>query len=575
MRFRELADVFEQVEKVSSGNRMREILSAFFRRCPKHEIDRIAYLLLGTIASKFEDINMGMADKRVLRAVALDSGKSDEAVHAVFKRTGDVGLTAEQLTAKASGVLDVEHVFRELHRIAAATGAGSQDIKVKILAGLLKKASPKEARYIARIVLGTLRIGASEMTLLDSLAIAFTGTKANKEKLEEAYNTNPDIGAIAKSIAMYGLKGVGRIGDTVGRPIQMMLCQRIPTISDIPKKMKWAVAVEEKYDGERIQAHYSKGKLILYSRRLEEVTSQFPDIADAIKKQVKAREFIIEGEVVAVDKKGNLLPFQLLMQRRRKYEVQAYIKKIPACVFLFDLLYLNGKSYIKKSYPERHKALESVVKRQTNTLRMVVRDICSNVECIERFFNKSISRGGEGVIVKSMAHDSVYQAGTRGWLWIKWKPEYTTKLADTFDLVVIGAFSGKGKRAGGYGALLCAAYNKKTDTFETFCKLGSGFTDKMLAELPKKLAKYRIIHKPARARVHANMKPDVWFNPAVVVEVLGAEITRSPLHTTAIEHGNGLALRFPRFKRFRDDKKPEQATTTREILEMYGKKKRG
>jgi len=571
VKFSKLADIFEGLEKTSSGNKMREILSKFFKKCPKNEIDKVSYFLLGSIASKYEDIDLGMAEKMVLKSIALDSGKSDKDVKKVFKKKGDVGLTAEELTTKAKGKLSVDNVFKGLHKIAAASGAGSQDVKIKTLAGLLKKASPKEARYIARIVLGTLRIGASDMTLLDALSIAFTGTKANRKKLEDAYNTNPDIGVIAKTMATKGLKGIVRIGIKL-RPIQSMLCQRIPTISDVQKKMDWPVAVEEKYDGLRIQAHCSKGKIVLYSRRLENLTGQYPDVVDAIKKQVKAKEFIIDGEAVAVDKKGNLLPFQLLMQRRRKYKVTEYVKKIPVCYFLFDLLYLNGKSYLKKSYPERQKALRKIIKKQTSRLKMVVRETCKDIECIEKFFNKSISRGSEGVIVKSMAKNSVYQPGTRGWLWIKWKPEYTKKLADTFDLVVIGAFAGKGKRAGTYGALLCAAYNKKTDSFETFCKLGSGFTDKALAGLPRKLAKYRVSHKPARAKVHKNMKPDVWFNPAVVVEVLGAEITRSPLHTVSVEKGKGLALRFPRFKRFREDKKAEQATTVKEILGMFRKK---
>ncbi|MBW2993308.1 ATP-dependent DNA ligase, partial [Candidatus Woesearchaeota archaeon] len=289
-------------------------------------------------------------------------------------------------------------------------------------------------------------------------------------------------------------------------------------------------------------------------------------------KQIKARQFIIEGEVVAVDSSGKLLPFQVLMQRRRKYHVEEYIKKIPACIFLFDLLYLNNKSYLKKPYSERHKMLRKIVKRQTSRLKMVLRTVCRDVNCIEKSFEKAVKRGEEGVIIKNMAKESIYQPGKRGWFWIKWKPEYTEKLADTFDLTVVGAFYGRGKRAGTYGALLCAAYNKKDDMFETFCKLGSGFTDKMLADLKKKFAKYRISHKPARVR--SRIKVDVWFNPEVVVEVLGAEITESSVHAVSFSEGRGLALRFPRFKRLREDKKAEQSTTTKEILQMFKKKRR-
>ena len=572
MRFEILADAFEQIEKVSSGNQMREILAKFFRKCPKDEIDKTAYLLLGSIAPKSESVVLGMAEKMVLKSIALDSGKSSEYVKKIFRKKGDVGLVAELLTTKAKGKLIVSYVFDELHKIAETSGSGSSEKKIRVLAGLLEKASPKEARYTARIVLGTLRLGASEMTLLDALSIAFTGTKKSKKILEDAYNTNPDIGLIAKTIAKKGIKGISEIGEGVGKPIQMMLCQRVKNISDVSKKMKWPVSVEEKYDGERIQAHYSNKKLILYSRRLENVTHQFPDIADAIKKQIKARQFIIEGEVVAVDSSVKLLGFQVLMQRRRKYHVQEYIKKIPACIFLFDLLYLNNKSYLKKPYIERHNALRKIVKKQTSRLKMVLRTVCRDVKCIEKSFEKAIKKGDEGIIIKNMAKDSFYQPGKRGWFWIKWKPEYTEKLADTFDLTVIGAFYGRGKRAGTYGALLCAAYNKKEDVFETFCKLGSGFTDKMLFDLKQKLAKYRILHKPAR--VMSRIKADVWFNPELVVEVLGAEITRSSVHSVSFSDGRGLALRFPRFKRLREDKKAEQATTVKEIVSMVRKKRK-
>ncbi|RLE40445.1 hypothetical protein DRZ77_02245 [Candidatus Woesearchaeota archaeon] len=571
LRFIKLANVFEQLERTTSGNKMREILARFFKTVPKKEIDIIAYLLLGQIASKYEDINIGMAEKMVLRSIAIDSGRAEKEVSSTFKKLGDVGLTAEKLTTKSKPTLTVAQVFNTLHKIAAASGPGSQEFKIKTLAALLKKASPKEARYIARIILGTLRLGAGDMTLLDALAIAFTGTKANKPKLEHAYNICPDIGIIAKTIAIKGLKGIEKIGVTVGRPIQMMLAQRAKSVQMIKEKIPGVIACEEKYDGERVQAHFDGKRIILFSRRLENTTNQFPDVVEGLKKSIKAKSYVIEGEVVPIDEKGNLLPFQILMQRRRKYDVELYVKKIPVCLFLFDLLFLNGKSYIHKPYPERHKALQKIIK-PTKRIKLANRKLCKEIDCIEDFFNWCISHGAEGIIAKSCAPDSTYKAGVRGWLWIKWKQEYQ-KLADTFDLVVVGAFYGKGKRAGTYGALLCAAYNHKLDRFETFCKLGSGFTDKQLAELPKKFAKYKIPHKPARLLVHKDMKPDVWFTPAVVVEVLGAEITRSPLHTCAVEKGQGLALRFPRFVRYRADKSPEQATTVKEILDMYKERK--
>jgi DNA ligase-1 len=325
--------------------------------------------------------------------------------------------------------------------------------------------------------------------------------------------------------------------------------------------MQGKLAVEEKYDGERMQVHIKKGKIKIYSRRLEDISSQFPDVIKALSKNIKCTSCVIEGECCAVDKKGKLLPFQLLMRRRRKHDVEKFIKKIPVCLFLFDLLYLNGKSYIKKEYPVRYSALKKIVKKSKNVC-LANSIITDDVKVMQKFFKDMIKRGSEGIMVKSRGKDSVYKAGTRGWLWIKWKKEYTKGMVDTFDLVVVGAFVGRGRRAGKYGSLLCAVYNKKKNRFDTFCKLGTGFTDEQLKNLPKK---FKVI-KQKHPLVNAKLKPDVWFTPSVVVEVLGAEITKSPIHTA-----DGLALRFPRFLRYRSDKSPKQATTVKEVKQMYKK----
>ncbi|MBW3004445.1 ATP-dependent DNA ligase [Candidatus Woesearchaeota archaeon] len=564
MLFSKLADVFAKLEKISSGNKMREILAGFFKTVPKSEICMVAYLTTGRIASEYEDVVIGMADKMVLKAIALASGESEEDVKKVFKQKGDVGLAAEGLCGRKRKALSIKEVFGGLHKIAEASGAGSQDQKIRILAGLFRSASALEARYIARLVLGTLRLGASDMTLLDSLSIAFTGTKENKPKLEHAYHICPDVCLIADTVAKKGLKGLSQINVKVGVPIQMMLAQRVKSIQEILDKIKGDMAVEEKYDGERMQVHIKGKKIKIYSRRMDDITAQFPDVADAIKKQIKCKSCVIEGECCAVDKNGKLLPFQTLMQRRRKYDVEKYIKKIPVCLFLFDLLYLDGKSYISKDYPERHKALRKVIKKQTKDMQLANRIVTSDLKEINKFFDKMVKHGAEGIMVKSCGKGSVYKAGTRGWLWIKWKKEYMKGMVDTFDLVVVGAFAGRGRRAGSYGSLLCAVYNTKKNRYETFTKLGAGFTDAQLKELPKKFKKYEL--KQKHPLVNSKMKADVWFTPAIVVEVLGAEITKSPIHTA-----EGLALRFPRFLRYRPEKSPEQATTVKEVVQMYKK----
>jgi len=566
MLFSNLADIFAQIEKISSGNKMRAVLANFFKKVPKSEICIVAYLTTGRIASEYEDVILGMADKMVLKAIALASNKENAEVKSVFKQKGDVGLAAAELCGKKRKSLSVKEVYDKLHKIAESSGAGSQGKKIRILAELFKSASAKEAKYIARLVLGTLRLGASDQTLLDSLSLAFTGTKENKPKLEHAYHICPDVCLIAETIAKKGLKGLDKINVKVGIPIQMMLAQRVKSIQEILDKIKGNMAVEEKYDGERMQAHIKGKNIKIYSRRLDDITAQFPDVVAAIKKQIKCKSCVIEGECCAVDKDGKLRPFQTLMKRKRKYDIEKYIKKIPVCLFLFDLLYLDGKSYILKDYPERYKALKKVVKKQTNNLQLANRIVTSNLKDITKFFNKMIKHGAEGIMVKSCGKNSVYKAGTRGWLWIKWKKEYMKGMVDTFDLVVVGAFKGRGRRAGSYGSLLCAVYNKKKNRYDTFTKLGSGFTDEQLKNLPKKLKRYELKKKHPLVNAKKELKPDIWLTPAIVIEVLGAEITKSPIHTA-----EGLALRFPRFLRYRPEKSPEQATTVKEIKQMYKK----
>ncbi len=568
MDFQKLADLFEELEQTSSGNKMREILSDFFKTVPEDDIAVISYLTLGRIASEYEGIVLGIAEKSALKAIAKTAGVDEAKVKKTMQETGDAGLTAEKLLQKKPqtlvpmGKLTVKELFEKLHKITNTIGTGSQEEKINILVNLLQKSSSKGAKYIIRIALGTLRMGAGDMTVLDALAIAHTGDKKNKELLEKAYNICPDVGIIAETLAKKGLKGIEKIDVHVGRPIKMMLAQRVDALDEVHEKIPGKLGVEAKYDGERIQAHKTKnGKITLFSRRMDNITEQFPDVVQNLQERVSAKEFVIEGEVVAIDKEGKSLHFQVLMQRKRKTDIEEYVKKVPVQLKLFDLLYYDGESFLHETYEKRSEQLAKIVSKGKH-LTLADRIVTDDVNEVYQFFQKMLKEKQEGIMIKGM--DSEYQAGTRGWNWIKWKKEYAAEMTDTFDLVIVGAFHGKGKRSGTYGALLCACYNEKNDTFETVTKLGTGLTDEMLVELPKRLKKYQVEHKPARV-VISDIKPEVWFEPAVVVEVLAAEITKSPSHAL------GLALRFPRFVKLRDDKKAEQATTSKEIKDMYRK----
>ncbi|HLD01131.1 MAG TPA: ATP-dependent DNA ligase [Candidatus Nanoarchaeia archaeon] len=566
MDFDQLITLFEKLEKTSSGNSLREILAEFWKEIPVEDIAKISYLTLGQIASQYEDVVLGMAEKMVEKAIAAASGMEAAKVRQILQQEGDIGLAAEKIlhqkprTLIPVGKLTVPELFNKLHKIAAMSGSGSQDQKINLVVAMLQKCSPTGAKYLSRIVLGTLRLGVGDMTVLDSLALAYTGDKKNKVELEAAYNICPDVGVIAETVARKGLKGLAKIEVHVGRPIKMMLAQRVKLLEDLPKKMPGKIAVEGKYDGERVQAHKDKkGKITLFSRRLDDITQQFPDLVKYLEKQIKAKEYVVEGEIVAIDSKGKLLPFQTLMQRRRKHDIEEYIKKIPIQIKIFDALYLNGKSLLKQPYEKRCAQLEKVMSKSEQVV-MAEKIVTDDIEKIDQFFKQKLKEGEEGIIAKSLSGE--YQAGTRGWNWIKWKKDYAQEMVDTFDLVVVGAYYGRGRRSGTYGALLCAAYNDIEDSFETVCKLGTGMTDEILEELPRLLKKYKVEKKPARVKVKKEMEPEVWFEPKVVVEVLAAEITTSPFHTL------GLALRFPRFIKLREDKKAEQATTSEEFREM-------
>ncbi|MEK6901558.1 MAG: DNA ligase, partial [Nanoarchaeota archaeon] len=285
MEFQKLVEVYSELEKTASGNSMREILASFFKIVPKEDIAKVAYLTLGQIASEYEGEVLGMAERSVLKAVGTASGMELGKLGKMLDETGDIGLVAEKalqkkpMTLVPLGTLTLQEVFEKLHKVSLLEGSGSQEARVNMIAQLLQKASPSGAKYITRMVMGTLRMGVGDMTVLDALAIAYTGEKKNKEILERAYNICPDVGVIAETLVRQGVIGVEKIDVHVGRPIKMMLAQRVEVLEDVAKKMPGKVTVEGKYDGERIQAHKDKkGKITLFSRRLENITNQFPDL---------------------------------------------------------------------------------------------------------------------------------------------------------------------------------------------------------------------------------------------------------------------------------------------------------
>lgn len=580
MKFLELATVFEKIDATTKRLEMTSLLVELIQKTPAEEIRKVVYLLQGKLYPDYEGVELGLAEKLLIKAVAEVTGRTEKVVEGDYKKTGDLGSTVEKLVQKKSQTtlskrsLTVNAVYGTFDKIANASGAGSVETKVRLLISLLNDASPLEAKYIARMAVGKLRLGVADMTVLDALAAAYGGDKSTREPFERAYNMSSDLGSVAEAAAQKGLEGIRKFRISVGRPIRPMLCERLPDAESILEKMGGVGAAEYKYDGLRLQAHLSDGKVHLFSRRLENITDQFPDIAQNLRKSIDAKEAIVEGECVAVDQNtGDMLPFQVISQRRgRKYELTRVQEEIPVTAFLFDLLYLDGHDLTMFPYPDRRKELVAVV-NPSEHVSLANQTVVKDSERLEQLMEEAVAAGCEGLVVKNLSEQSVYQAGARGWLWIKYKRSYKSEVQDTFDLVPVGAFAGRGRRAGTYGALLMAVYNSKDDTFETICKLGSGFTDEDLANLPRMLDTYRISHR--NPRVKSLMEADVWFTPSLVLEVAADEITLSPLHTcarAAIRHESGLALRFPRFTgKWRKDKAAEDATTSQEALEMYKK----
>ncbi|WP_400257397.1 ATP-dependent DNA ligase [Methanomethylophilus alvi] len=584
MQFGDLAEVFDRLEKTSSRLEMTDILAEFFRSVKPEEIRKTIYLSVGRLHPDFVPLELGMADKLVLKAIASVSGRRSEEVEDLWTKTGDPGEVAEMLIAKKkqmtlfSEPLSFQNVIEGLTAIENASGKDSQDKKMKLLARMLHDSSPLEARYLCRIVTGRMRVGAGTMTAMDALASAFA-SKEDRPDIERAFNITCDMGLVAETLASGGLDAVKGIEVSVGNPVKVMLAERLRSLPEIMERLGGKCAFEYKYDGIRVQAHIKKGPggfVKLFSRRLEDLTSNFPDIGEALLRQLKGREAIVEGECVAYDPDtGTLQPFQNVTHRRKKHGMEKAVEDIPVRIFLFDMLYCDGEDYTLKPYSFRRMRLESSFKdddsERYDRIGYTSRAIIDSDEKAQKFFDGAIAARCEGIMAKSLSEDSVYRAGSRGFLWIKYKKDYTQALVDSFDLTVVGAFYGMGKRAGKYGALLMAAYDPDTGRFGTACKLGTGFDDAFLDAMPGLLEKYRCETKPAS--LDAEMVPDVWFIPRVVLEVTAADISLSPIHTIAygtVKEDAGLGLRFPRFTgRVRDDKTPEQCTTASEIVEFY------
>ena len=576
MEYEVVAEAYRDLEQASGRLMLIDRLSALLAQTPQELLPTVCYLCQGLVAPEFAGVDLGLAEKLALRAVATSTGVGPEEVVAAVREVGDLGQAAEQLLVATAGdrepSLQVAAVIETLHEIAGSEGAGSQGRKLSLLAGLLTRATPLEARYLLRLVTGNLRLGIGTPTILDALAQVYAGGRKDRPVLERAYNICCDLGLVGAELVSGGMAAVEALRVRPGHPVRVMLAQRLSDAEEILAKLGGRCVAEYKYDGMRVQAHRTAdGQIELFSRRQEKVSNQFPDVVELLQVGLGPAEAILEGEVVAYDAAaGELRPFQEVMFRRRKHGIAEAARDVPVGLFCFELLYANGKDLTRMSYLDRRARLAEAV-TLSDRLRLTTALEVSTTPALEAAFEQAVADGSEGLVCKSTGSNAIYQAGARGWLWIKLKRDYRTELADTIDLVVVGAYSGRGRRRGTYGAVLLAAYDPDSETYHTVGRCGTGFSDAELSALPARLAPLTRAQKPAR--VDSRVPADVWFEPSLVLEVLSAELTLSPNHTAGwgvLKDSAGLAMRFPRFTgRWRDDKRPEDATTTQQLIELY------
>jgi len=546
-----LVDAYEQLEKTPAKHGKRDIIVELLEKTPGDMLGKVVLLVAGRVFASYSGEELGIADKMMIRTIAKASGFSDREVVKKFKESGDLGIAVEEcIKSKRQSTLsrkklDVDKVFENVQKLAAIGGAGSQDKKLNLIAELLTSANPKEAKYITRTILGTLRIGVAEGIIRDAIAKAFD---VDAKIVEDAWNLNADYGEIARIAKEHGKGGLEKVGLELGKPIQVLLAEKVPSLEEAINKFG-EVALELKYDGMRAEIHKKGEKIWIFTRRLEDVSKQFPDLVDFVRRGVKARDCIIEGEVIGVSPgTGKPLPFQLLSQRvQRKYDIEKMVKEVPIQINLFDITYLNGEQLFDKPFRERRRMLEKTIKPIPDKFQLAEQLVTKDLDKANSFYQHALKSGQEGLMVKNL--DSKYQPGRRVGYWLKVKPTM-----ENLDLVITGADWGTGKRAQWLSSFILACRDPNRGKFLECGMLGTGLTDDQFKEMTGKL-------KPLITEEHGRR---VGIKPRIVVEVAYEEIQESP------HYSSGYALRFPRLVRERtQDKGPEEADTIARVKELF------
>lgn len=574
MKYATFSKYLARLEETPKRLEITDILTDLIKELPKDEVGTALYLASGYLNAPFESKKFCIAEKMMAKIISQAYGTHQKPdinsnVDRMYKEKGDLGNVAFELSKNSRGNdLNIKEVYEKLTEIAQIEGGGSQEAKISQTAELLNKLDSVSAKYTVRIILGTTRLGFTELTIIAALA-SYLGDKSLADRIEKTYNVHPDIGYIAKLLKQEGLDGLAKVKIEAGVPVLAQKAQRVKDVEEAKEKMGriWA---EYKFDGTRVQLHIDKGRSLVktFTRKLEETSHMYPDILSDVAKYLKADSAILDGEAIGYNRAtGEFLPFQETIQRKRKHDVPETVKDIPLKYYVFDILFLNGEDQTHKPLKERHAALEKVLSKGA------VAEIAEHIETdnlaeVKDMFESAKRRHLEGLILKKP--DDPYQAGARSYSWIKLKKADEKLLADSVDLVVLGYYAGRGARSKfGIGGFLAGVYDETIDTFKTVSKIGTGLSDEDWKELKQMCDKVKIEKAPANVEMNKISYPHIYVSPKIVVEVGADEITVSPTHTS------GYALRFPRLIRFRDDKNARDATTVKEIEKMYKNQKRG
>lgn len=597
MKFKQFAEILLEFENLNSRNEITIKLAEFLKKLEGDELKYSMYFLLGRLAPKFLPIEFNFSSKLIL--AGLNNVFDPEKVKQISRETGDMGSTIEELIAQKESYLsstpslldasnninftdqnlEIVEVYKMLLEITESSGKGSQEDKINKYLAIVSKSDSLSAKYITRIILGTLRLGVSDKTILDSISWAISGDKSVRKTLDYIFGVRADIGEITQLSLSFKtkedfLEGIKHISVKPGVPMASKLVERESNSAAVWTRMPNPF-VQPKLDGLRGQIHFDGTTGFIFSRNMENMTDQFPEIIESIK-NLKVESIILDSEIIGfVDKTQSYMTYQETMQRRRKYDVETYSKDIPVKAMCFDILYLNGKDLTLEPIEERLKRLKELVGQDFMALKMLETIQMNSPEELEEYYKSKVENGLEGIIIKEQ--QSIYEPGTRNYKWIKLKANSRSDLVDTIDVAILGYYYGEGARAkSGFGAMLAGVYDPETEKYYSIGKVGSGFKDDEMLKMFTDMNELSTSEKPANFEVVKSLYPDVWILPKIVAEIDADEITRSPSHQAAIgvetnvkndDKTKGLSIRFPRMKIWRRDK--DFPNTVAEIVRMY------